>query len=76
MSILEVNKKLYHVLGHIGKGGFSQVFSCVSFKKSRCVALKKVNLSKLDADGINQVLNEIELLKKLQDSRKVVQLYD
>ena len=76
MNLMEVNKNMYNVINKIGRGGFSEVFSAVSIKSTKLVAIKKVNLKDLDQESIDLVMNEIELLKKLQDSKKVVQLYE
>lgn len=75
-TYVEVNTKLYQVVNKIGQGGFSEVFHCISFKEHKHYAMKRVNLAELDSENINLVMNEIELLKKLQNTEKVVQLYD
>ncbi len=75
-DLCKVKDQLYLVTQRIGRGGFSDVFHCISHAKSKSFALKKVNLKDLDEQNTKLVMNEIELLKKLQSSDKVVQLYD
>lgn len=65
---------LYNKVARIGKGGFSEVYHCISLKESKSVALKKVKLDDVSDDKL--VMNEIELLRKLQDTNKVIKLYD
>lgn len=60
----------------IGKGGFSEVFHCVSFKDAKSFALKRVNLADLDAENLKLIMNEIELLKQLKSTEKCIQIYD
>lgn len=78
VDLIQVNKKLYQLVSRIGQGGFSEVYHCISFKESakKSYALKKVNLNNLDAQNKDLVMNEIELLKKLQSSNKVIDLID
>jgi serine/threonine protein kinase len=78
IDLISVNNKRYQLVSKIGQGGFSEVYHCISFKKneSKSYAIKKVDLSKLDQENISQVMNEIELLKKLQATNKVIQLFD
>lgn len=67
---------MYQIVNKIGQGGFSQVYHCISYKDPKSYALKKVNLNDLDAENLKLVMNEIDLLKKLQSTNKVIQLYD
>ena len=76
MSLVDVNKKTYQLLNRIGEGGFSEVFQCISLKDRKNYALKRVDLTRLDTENIDSIMNEIELLKKLQTTSKVVQLID
>ena len=62
------------MVSKIGKGGFSEVYHCISLKDTKSVAMKKVKID--DVSDEKLVLNEIELLKKLQDTNKVIKLYD
>jgi hypothetical protein len=52
------------------------VFHCISYNHQKSFALKKVNLSGLDEQNTKLVMNEVDLLKKLQTTSKVVQLVD
>lgn len=76
IDLIQINQNLYQLINKIGKGGFSDVFCCISFKDKKTYALKKVTLKDLGTSETNQVLNEIELLKKLKSSDKVIQLID
>jgi serine/threonine protein kinase len=76
LKFVEVNGTLYHILNKIGKGGFSEVFSCVDFRELKVCALKKVTLNGLEPESFRQVMNEIDLLKRLRSNEKVIQLYD
>ncbi len=67
---------MYQLIQRIGQGGFSEVFHCISLNHQKSYALKKVNLSDLDEQNTKLVMNEVELLKKLQTTSKVVQLID
>jgi serine/threonine protein kinase len=71
-----VNNKKYQLVAKIGQGGFSEVYHCTGFREAKSYAIKKVDLSKLDPDNISQVMNEIEVLRKLQSTNKVIQLFD
>ena len=76
LQLVDVNNKSYQLLSKIGQGGFSVVYHCVSVKEHKSYALKRVDLSALDTENIKSILNEIELLKKLQSTKKVVELID
>ena len=91
INFCHVNNNRYQIVASIGLGGFSEVYHCimhgakdsaaliskeVKIKGSKSYAIKKVDLSKLDPENLAQVMNEIELLKKLQATGKVIQLYD
>lgn len=67
---------MYQTITTIGKGGFSEVYHCVCLKEAKNYAMKKVFLKDLDSDSIKLVMNEIDLLKKLQSTNKVVHLID
>lgn len=76
IDVVQINKKLYQIINKIGKGGFSEVFCCISFEEKQSFALKKVDLKDLDLENTKLVLNEIDLLKQLQSTDKVVKLFD
>lgn len=67
---------MYQIVNKIGQGGFSEVYQCISFKENKSYAIKKVKLSEIDQESIDLVMNEITLLKKLQDTGKVIRLFD
>lgn len=67
---------MYQIVNKIGQGGFSEVYQCISFKEKKSYAMKKVKLSNIDKETIDLVMNEINLLKKLQNSDKVIRLYE
>ncbi|RNA32979.1 dual specificity kinase TTK isoform X3 [Brachionus plicatilis] len=75
-TFVQVNKYLYQIVNKIGQGGFSEVYHCISFRENKSYAMKKVKLSEIDEESVNLVMNEITLLKKLQDTGKVIRLYD
>ena len=76
MNLIDINQKTYQLLSRIGEGGFSEVYHCISLKERKNFALKRVDLTRLDTENIDSIMNEIELLKKLQSTNKVVQLVD
>ena len=76
IDICDVNHKLYQLIAKIGSGGFSEVYHCVSFEKKKNFALKKVKLESLDEQSTSLIMNEIEVLKKLKSTDKVIELYD
>ncbi|CAF0703115.1 unnamed protein product [Brachionus calyciflorus] len=75
-KFIEINKELYQIVNKIGQGGFSEVYHCISHKEHKSYAMKKVNLADLDQENLKLITNEIDLLKKLQNTGKVIQLYD
>jgi serine/threonine-protein kinase TTK/MPS1 len=71
-----VNGKMYQQIGQrLGKGGSSDVYQVMA-ENSRMFALKKVKLAGADQAAIMGYKGEIELLKKLKDEDRVVQLFD
>jgi serine/threonine-protein kinase TTK/MPS1 len=71
-----INGKLYtQIGGRLGKGGSSDVYQVMA-ENSKMFALKKVKLSDADESAIMGYKGEIELLKKLKDEDRVVQLFD
>ena len=76
VDVCEVNKKLYQLVSKIGSGGFSEVYHCLQFGDKKNFALKKVKLDSMDEQNKNLIMNEIELLKKLKSTDKVIELYD
>jgi serine/threonine protein kinase len=76
IDVCDVNHKLYQLVSKIGSGGFSEVFHCVSFETKKNFALKKVKLENLNEEDTNLIMNEVEVLKKLRSTDKVVELFD
>lgn len=71
-----INGKNYtQVGGRLGKGGSSDVYQVMA-ENSKMFALKRVKLSDADESAIMGYKGEIELLKKLKDEDRVVQLFD
>jgi serine/threonine-protein kinase TTK/MPS1 len=71
-----VNGKLYQQIGQrLGKGGSSDVYQVMA-ENSRMFALKKVKLAGADEAAVMGYKGEIELLKKLKNEDRVVQLFD
>lgn len=79
-KIITVNGKSYTVLEQIGKGGSSKVYKATSSKRS--YAIKVVTFDDNDADEeqqmstVNELKGEIQILRKLSDSSRVIQLID
>lgn len=70
-----VNGKIYTQLLRLGKGGTSDVYQVMA-ENSKMFALKKVKLEGADEHAIMGYKGEIDLLKKLKNEDRVVQLYD
>lgn len=71
-----VNSKIYTQVGsRLGKGGTSDVFQVMA-ENSKMFALKKVKLAGADESAIMGYKGEIDLLKKLRNEERVVQLFD
>jgi len=70
-----VNHKSYYVMGRIGKGGSSEVFSVLEAKGNRMRAVKKVDLSDITNAERENFLKEVKLLEKFQHKR-VIKLID
>ncbi|KAI8914588.1 kinase-like domain-containing protein [Gorgonomyces haynaldii] len=71
----KVNGVEYQRIDLIGKGGSSKVFKVLD-ASGRVYALKRVKLQKQDPAVVEGYLNEIEILKSLQDSDRIIKLYD
>jgi len=76
IDLLKINDKIYQLTRRIGKGGFSEVYHCISSDDYKSYALKKCDLTNMDEENTKLVLNEIDLLKKLQVTDKVVKLFE
>ncbi|KAG1673523.1 Dual specificity protein kinase TTK [Nymphon striatum] len=71
-----VNGIFYTVMSQIGRGGSSVVYEGKSNKNGKMVAIKQVSLAKADKSIRESYVNEINLLKKLNGSDRVITLYD
>ena len=71
-----VNHKSYYIMERIGKGGSSEVFQVLEAKGNRMRAVKRVDLSDITSAEKEAFVNEVNLLKRLQGSRRVIKLID
>ncbi|GMK59321.1 hypothetical protein CspeluHIS016_0703360 [Cutaneotrichosporon spelunceum] len=71
-----VNGEGYDRLGILGRGGSSKVYSVLGHTKRVVYALKRVGLERADAETYQSYTNEIELLRRLRDDVRVIQLID
>lgn len=72
----KIDHQWYHVFELIGKGGFSEVYHCVSFKDRKSYALKQTSLEKMDEENVKLLINEIDVMKKLKSQPGCIQIYD
>jgi serine/threonine-protein kinase TTK/MPS1 len=70
-----INGKTYTQMGRCGKGGSAEVFR-VQAENGEVYALKKVRLAGADPAAIAGYKGEIDLLRKLQDTPRVIRLLD
>jgi hypothetical protein len=70
-----LNGKTYTQMGRCGKGGSAEVFR-VQAENGEVYALKKVRLAGADPAAIAGYKGEIDLLRKLQDTPRVIRLLD
>ena len=73
--VYEVNGNPYLVLQKIGKGGSSKVYKVIAPDMS-IYALKRVDISQKDPSIVESFVNEIELLRMLQGSERIIALKD
>ena len=74
-AVYRVNGKVYTQLVRLGKGGSSDVYSVMA-ENSKLFALKVVKLEGADESAIMGYKGEINLLRKLKNEDRVVQLFD
>ena len=72
---ITINRKLFTLMGRIGRGGSSEVYRVMA-ENYRLWALKKVKLDNADESAVRGYKGEIELLKKLENVDRVVRLID
>ncbi|KAL3239949.1 serine/threonine/tyrosine protein kinase MPS1 [Nakaseomyces bracarensis] len=74
-NMITVNGSEYERIELLGRGGSSNVYK-VRASKNKVFALKKVSFDEFDDSSVEGFKGEIELLKKLQNQQRVVQLFD
>jgi serine/threonine-protein kinase TTK/MPS1 len=74
-SVLSVNGKQYQQMDRIGRGGSSAVYRVMA-ENFKQLALKRVKLEDQDESAVRGYKGEIDLLRKLSNVERVVQLYD
>lgn len=72
---IEINKRKYHLLSLIGRGGSSQVFLTFNDQKD-LRAVKLVNLVDVPEKVMHMFMQEVGILKALVSCDRVVHLYD
>lgn len=55
----------FRKLSHIGKGSFAEVFRGIHIEKKACVAIKSVNMNKLNKKLKDNLVSEISILRSL-----------
>jgi serine/threonine protein kinase len=73
--IQEVNGIPYLTLSKIGNGGSSKVYKVLSPDRNM-YAIKQVSIAGVDDYVVESFVNEIELLKRLQHSDRIIKLID
>ncbi|TPX33476.1 hypothetical protein SmJEL517_g03637 [Synchytrium microbalum] len=72
---IEVNHTTYRKIELIGRGGSSKVYKIMN-DAGKLYALKKVNVRGLEADAVEDYMNEIALLQRLKNNSRIIHLYD
>lgn len=75
-EVIEVNNKVYNVLSLLGSGGSCKVYSVYDTETKTLVAVKRVNLKETDPLIRKGYEQEIEYLKKMQNSNSVIKMFD
>ncbi|KAK4701142.1 serine/threonine-protein kinase TTK/MPS1, partial [Phenoliferia sp. Uapishka_3] len=73
--ILVVNGQRYHRIGLLGKGGSSRVYRVLD-EANNLLAIKRVEISRNDAETRASFINEINLLEKLRGNPQIIRLVD
>lgn len=76
VKLCKINNQVYQILNLIGKGGFSEVYQVMSLKEKKNYAMKQMNLANQDEESVKSLLNEIEVMKKLKNKPRCIQVYD
>ncbi len=74
-SVIIVNGKMYARAGLLGKGGSSRVYRVLD-ANNHLYAIKRVDISKNDAESRASFINEIHLLNKLKGNPQIINLVD
>ncbi|KAI5861723.1 kinase-like protein [Durotheca rogersii] len=74
-QLMRVNGRAYTRIGFIGRGGSGKVYR-VATESGTTLALKRVSLVHTDELTIEGLRREIELLQRLRDIERVIQLID
>lgn len=74
-SVVRVNEVEYEKIELLGRGGSSKVYK-VRDSGNKIYALKRVVFDEFDDSSVDGFKGEIELLKKLENQRRVVKLVD
>lgn len=73
---ITVNGKIYTVLEQIGKGGSSKVYKANLAKRNYAIKVVTFDNDEDELSTINELKGEIQILKKLKDCSRVIQLID
>ncbi|EJS44325.1 mps1p [Saccharomyces arboricola H-6] len=74
-NIITVNDSQYEKIELLGRGGSSRVYK-VKGSGNKVYALKRVSFDAFDDSSVDGFKGEIELLAKLKDQKRVIQLLD
>ncbi|CAI4057732.1 hypothetical protein SKDZ_04G2070 [Saccharomyces kudriavzevii ZP591] len=74
-NMITVNDSQYEKIELLGRGGSSRVYK-VKGSGNKVYALKRVSFDAFDDSSIDGFKGEIELLEKLKDEKRVIQLLD
>ncbi|CAH1104821.1 unnamed protein product [Psylliodes chrysocephalus] len=72
-SKIIINNVEYMVLNILGKGGSAIVYQCFCIEEKTIVAIKCVNLEKINM--AQEYINEVKLLQRLQNCDRIIKLY-
>ncbi|EDO18418.1 hypothetical protein Kpol_1032p10 [Vanderwaltozyma polyspora DSM 70294] len=73
-SVVSVNGVEYEKIELLGRGGSSKVYKVKNVHNNKIFALKRVMFDEFDESSIDSFKGEIELLKKLENEKRVVTL--
>lgn len=61
----------YKLGGRVGRGQFGTVYKSLNLSTGEVVAVKRISLEGLDDAGLQDVMREVEIMKRLEDPRIV-----